>query len=534
MTDEGRIILAYEMLAAAGTPERQYEIITELVVDRIATEHWGFFLFLRTDSVFKQLAGEGLNKPDFQIRCDVKPLWNRVRAGTPFKFVDKAGSRRFDVELDDLASEVWIPFVHDEKVVGLMTLGRKTNGKPFTAEDAEYLKRISVPIAFHLHLIHKETKLEKEKSEIGDSKKVLTILSDICNAMTSMNNQSELLRYILRQSIATVNAEKGSLLLYDKAEDALQVRVVEGNLDPELLDKLNSGEIPTRSFKPGEGIAGQVYQSGRPVVMNDTGNEAGFIGQEKSYVNSIVCVPLVVHGESIGVINLTNKTDGAGFSEKDQETLGTLAGQAAIALNRALLWEMAVKDSLTGLFVRRFTLARLHEELRRARRYVTSFSVALIDVDHFKRVNDDYGHPAGDRVLKMIGQTIREGVRDIDVVGRFGGEEFLIVMPETDKKGGFTAIERLRGAIANVELGELPSVTVSGGIATFPEDADGVDGLISKADTALLEAKRAGRDRAFVFGPHMASVADGEYDEKDSFTRVMFQEDLEVLKKFWK
>jgi len=201
------------------------------------------------------------------------------------------------------------------------------------------------------------------------------------------------------------------------------------------------------------------------------------------------------HGETLGVINLTNKRDGSGFTNEDLDMLQAVADQAAVAINKAQLWEMAFTDSLTGLRDRRYFKVKLHEELQRARRYDRSFSIVMADLDKLKDINDTHGHSAGDLALKQIGAFFRSQIRDVDIVARYGGDEFIMFLPEKGKNAAHHLSKRLRDGI-NQELAVNSSaLSVSVGIASYPEDGTDVEVLIDKADKAMYCAKRMGRNR---------------------------------------
>ncbi|MFH1846954.1 MAG: GGDEF domain-containing protein [Candidatus Omnitrophota bacterium] len=159
--------------------------------------------------------------------------------------------------------------------------------------------------------------------------------------------------------------------------------------------------------------------------------------------------------------------------------------------------ELSIIDGLTEVYLRRYLVDRLEEEVERAGRLGLEFSLAMIDVDHFKECNDRYGHPAGDLILKNISKKLKNAVREVDMIARYGGEEFCILLPETSKKLALPVAERLRQTIES-NVVNLPDqdvkVTVSVGVATFPEDAKDVDTIIERADVALYRAKRKGRN----------------------------------------
>jgi len=198
-----------------------------------------------------------------------------------------------------------------------------------------------------------------------------------------------------------------------------------------------------------------------------------------------------------------------GVKDEDKETFNILSQQFILGIKRVLLYqkvqELAITDSLTGVFSRRYYLERLAEELERSVKFNHHFSFLMIDVDRFKYFNDNYGHLVGDAILKTVAKTTRDCIRQIDLIGKYGGDEFSAILIETDKTGAPVAAERIRQAIENRLVrvyDEDLHITVSIGISVFPEDAKDLPTLIDRADKALYEAKKQGRNRVSVFGQH--------------------------------
>lgn len=248
--------------------------------------------------------------------------------------------------------------------------------------------------------------------------------------------------------------------------------------------------------------AGQVYlydrHQGRPPCAHFTdAPEGGYL-----------CLPLMVRAEMLGLLHLSTR-DKAGIDHNQHQLAVTLGEVIKLSLSniklREALHEQAIRDPLTGLFNRRYLDETLPRELHRALRQQTPLCVAMLDIDHFKRFNDDFGHEAGDEVLRFIGKLLREGVRASDIICRFGGEEFTVILLDTDLAG---AVERLRQICLSVKKAQLryqdralPALSFSVGMAAAPEHGTHAEDLLRAADDALYAAKEGGRDRIEVFRP---------------------------------
>ena len=218
-------------------------------------------------------------------------------------------------------------------------------------------------------------------------------------------------------------------------------------------------------------------------------------------VRSHICLPVVFHGQTTGLIALYNLGERA-FSDQDLRVAELFASQVAIALDNSrqvqLMEKQAVTDQLTGLYNRRAFAAMAGKEVGRARRYRRPLAMILFDIDHFKTVNDSHGHLVGDHVLKVLTELVTRTTRSTDVVCRYGGEEFIVLMPEAGRDEALVMAERLRDEISRMTVvtaeGTL-SLTVSLGVAELDREGDEeLDGLINRADRAMYQAKAAGRN----------------------------------------
>jgi diguanylate cyclase (GGDEF)-like protein len=236
-----------------------------------------------------------------------------------------------------------------------------------------------------------------------------------------------------------------------------------------------------------------------PTIINDL--KAGPAG---AAITAIVpdavhalALPLIVREREYGTVVLLNKKNHLEFNNYDLIMLSNIANIAAISYHNAELYELAIKDGLTKLFVHSYFQNRMETELLRAARYGSCISLLMIDIDHFKSINDRYGHPEGDIVLKKFAKIISDSVRKVDIAARYGGEEFAVILPETDLPGAEKVAENLRMLIEreNFPLASGPlNVTASIGVASWNKK-DGKMAFINKADIALYRAKAEGRNR---------------------------------------
>ncbi len=220
-----------------------------------------------------------------------------------------------------------------------------------------------------------------------------------------------------------------------------------------------------------------------------------------------VIVPLRTDKGSIGILLLPKNGTGKPYGVQEIQYITRIVRFAAIALENASLFRQATTDRMTGLYSHHFFEKTLDEELERARRYKTTFSLVMFDIDHFKKFNDTWGHLQGDRIIREIAKLMCKSIRQVDFPARYGGEEFAVILPAVDVRGALVVAERLRRKVElcdfpNADGGEPLHVTISVGVTEFdPESAYAPTEIIREADRALYKSKEMGRNRVTVSGP---------------------------------
>lgn len=260
-------------------------------------------------------------------------------------------------------------------------------------------------------------------------------------------------------------------------------------------------EVPAMGAEDDRLIAQSLREHRTLRLANPPSEQHPWIGRALPHARNVLCLPMYSEGSALGILLLENpETRGARIERRAVEMLERFVSQAALALTNARLLAqvraLAAADGLTGVANRRTFDTRLAAEIDRSVRSGQPLSLVLFDVDHFKRLNDTYGHQAGDETLQRVAAALQAGARSIDLVARYGGEEFALVLPGASASGAAEVAERIRQAIASMP-GE-PSVTASMGVADFPSAALNATDLVAAADEALYAAKSGGRNRVAV------------------------------------
>jgi diguanylate cyclase (GGDEF)-like protein len=349
--------------------------------------------------------------------------------------------------------------------------------------------------------------------QLQEKERELDSLDEIGRTIISSLELQTVLNIIMEKTRELVQAESWSLLLGEEGEGGLQLSVAAG----EGADRSRTGA----TVRPGEGIAGWVAREGKPVVVEDVANDPRWCGLEQAYgtgARSVLCVPLETRGRVLGVIEVVNKKGGEGFSQRDLSLVTRLAGFAAIAIENARLYQqtkqLTFTDELTRLYNTRFFTQYLDAEVKRCRRYRGHVSLIFLDLDHFKLVNDRHGHLMGSQLLREVADELRRGVRDVDIVARYGGDVFIVFLPETKLEAAAFVAERLRQAMNEhvflADHGHAAHLTASFGVASFPETCSSEEELIRLADQAMYRVKNRTRNGVYLAQAPGAAEPEGQ------------------------
>ena len=321
--------------------------------------------------------------------------------------------------------------------------------------------------------------------------------------LTAELNLNALLESIAQHALNLIGGKSCNCFIYRPELDLIELVATAGE------ELTLSGKMRRR----GEGAPGQVWATGAPLLINDYHAWPGRKREHNHFPSrALVSVPVRWGEEFLGVLNMLAYAPHR-YTEVDMDMLNMFAAQAAIAIRNARLYcmveQLAVTDELTGLFNRRGFFQLGEREFERALRFNRSLAALMFDIDHFKRVNDAHGHPVGDQVLRALADSVRQNTRGIDVAGRYGGEEFVLLLPETPLQEAVQIADRLRQSIADLSVpicpanGDFPPVkihiTVSIGVAVALPGIRNLADLLERADHAMYRGKDFGRNRVVVW-----------------------------------
>ena len=393
-----------------------------------------------------------------------------------------------------------IPLVAKGKQVGIISVGesRSPQREPFNDEKLSLLQSIASQVS---SLVYNSQLFQASQQQAER----LEVLNRVSQAIGSTIELDKLLEMIFDQLSSVIACDTYYVSLYVPEEQALDFHI--------LLD--DGKRYPPARIPLGNGLASWVIENKQPLLIRQLSKEIDSLpvkpiklGQNR-FSESWLGVPMMQGDQILGLLAIASYKANA-FNQEDRSMLSNLAVQAALAIDNARhhaeVEEQARRDSLTGAYNHGYLLRRLGEEVELAKQANTPVSLIMMDIDNFKQYNDTYGHIVGDEVLCLLVQAILAHVKKLDIVGRWGGEEFAVALPGTSSQQALVVAERIRSTLASMELNDragnpIPKPTVSQGIATFPQDVEEAMELVDVADQALYIAKKRGRDQIMAAVP---------------------------------
>lgn len=333
--------------------------------------------------------------------------------------------------------------------------------------------------------IESENKVEKARRQAE-------ALQEAMSELASRLDLSQVLQRILLTLKKILEFDSAALFL--KENDTVKIVAARGFT--------NTGRLINKTFPINNSLLEEVQIIGKPLILEDAQLDSRYERWEgATQVRGWLCVPIMRHKQILGFLTIDSYQPGT-YKHEDAVIAQTFADEAAIVIENARLYEtaqkMAISDGLTNIFNRRHFYEVAKMEFERSQRYKTPLSVIMIDIDHFKYINDTYGHSAGDQVLIQFVERMKAELRNTDILSRYGGEEFAILLPETDMEEALQVAERLRNVVAkepfNLQTAK-PYITISLGVALNEQDVTMLDLLIDRSDKALYESKQFGRNR---------------------------------------
>ena len=384
------------------------------------------------------------------------------------------------------------------EIVGYLKSNSPNSGNFSRTEDGLLVLHLPLSMPLTRYLFEGFSTARSRQRELISAQRRADNIKDFFDAFantvdssSSISDRKLGMSLLINKILSHVQAEECILYLFGESGGTLQRAYSTGNIkDLDLFEQRANSSIVEKVLSGGTSYINNSYSFELRVPFS----------KESVFIKSILCYPLVHKGEKIGAIELVNKVGGV-FTPDDQALIEMMLNPLAIAVRTVEMFESAerltITDDLTKLYNYRYLMSYLEADVKRCLRYKKKVSLLFIDVDGFKRINDTFGHLVGSQALAEMGQVFRRIVRETDVVGRYGGDEFVIVLPETPLNGAMVIAERIRKKVEECEFVARNlsiRLTVSLGIANCPKHTLTAEGLIKKADAAMYRAKELSKN----------------------------------------
>jgi diguanylate cyclase (GGDEF)-like protein/putative nucleotidyltransferase with HDIG domain len=449
-------------------------------------------LQLRSDSpvvTWLRQKGNILMASDLDIFPEFQSIWQEERE-----------------EIRSTGVTVFVPLINMEELVGVLAISARRDGRVYSVEDMDLLEFVSAQVAASIEKEYLHERLREQDKEI-------TLVNHLTTIMTSSVSIQMIFEGFAQELKKEMSVDWASIAVIDGAE--LYFMALSSNIGSawQIGERIPLKETATE----------WVCQEKRSLYEADLKRHRRFWTGEyhlQQGSRSIVYLPLNIKDHSIGCLIVASHKPNA-YSRSQIKLLERVALQIASPVENAQLYIQVEQrsriDELTGLFNRRHFEERLKEEIARHSRYGSEFSIFMLDLDNFKNYNDVYGHPAGDLLLNQIGKIIKSSIRSVDQAFRYGGDEFVAILPETTTEDAYVVAERFREKITEEMERQTIAITCSIGLASYPSDGVIAGELIDVADTTLYYAKRTGGNRTYLSSKILPKPPDnGEIPEMDT------------------